>query len=448
MITYQDYEKAPDKLKFIAQAIGTYMRSVPYKLALDADEYDAQRNVTIANNVRLVYDITGVAVQDPTASNNKIASNFFHRLNNDRCSYSLGNGVSFSDSANGIKDRLGNTFDTRLTDAAYYALIHGDSYLFVNGENDYHVFPKTQFLPLPDEYTGKLRAGIRFWSLEWRKRPIQAVLYEEDGYTVYQTAEGKYGLGALEEREKKRPYKLTVRVSAADGEEVVGGDNYGELPIVPVYANKTKQSTLVGLRAKIDAYDMIESGFANDLQDCAQVYWLIGNAMGMMDDDIAKLRDRLIYQHMAVVDTDNGSIHPYTQEIPHQARTECLNGLRAAMYEDFGVLDVHTVSAGATNDHIDAGYQPMDQEADEFEYQIIQAVQQVERILGLEPEVPIFKRNKLNNQKEQTEMVMLAAQYLDAKTILAKLPFITVDEIEDITTNRDAENGARFTEAE
>lgn len=447
MITFQDYSKAPNKIKFIAQAIATYMRSDPYKLALDADEYDAQRNVTIRNNVRLVYDLTGVAVQDPTASNNKIASNFFHRLNNDRCSYSLGNGVSFG-SGPATKERLGNTFDTRLTDAAYYALIHGDSYLFVNGEGDYHVFPKTQFLPLPDEYTGKLRAGIRFWSLEWRKRPIQAVLYEEDGYTVYQTAEGKYGLGALEEKEKKRPYKLTVRISAADGEEIVGGDNYGELPIVPVYANKTRQSTLVGLRAKIDAYDMIESGFANDLQDCAQVYWLIGNAMGMMDDDIAKLRDRLIYQHMAVVDTDNGSISPYTQEIPHQARTECLNGLRAALYEDFGVLDVHTISAGATNDHIDAGYQPMDQEADEFEYQIIQAVQQVERILGMEPEVPLFKRNKLSNQKEQTEMVMLAAQFLDAKTVLRKLPFITVDEIESITTERDAENGARFTEGE
>lgn len=450
MITFQDFEKATDKAKWIGQAIATYMRSEPYKLALDADEYEAERNVTINNLVKLVYDITGVAAVDPTSSNNRIASNFFHRLNTDRCQYSLGNGISFpaNDTEDDTKAALGETFDTKLTEAAYYALIHGDSYIFPVGADEYYVFPKTEFLPLPDEYTGKLRAGIRFWSLEWRRRPIQAVLYEEDGYSKYKTAPGKYGLGALQIAEEKRPYKETVRVSEADGEEIIGGDNYGMLPIVPVYATKAKQSTLVGMRAKIDAYDIIKSGFANDLQDCAQVYWLIGNAAGMQDDDVAKLRDRLIYQHMAVVDTVNSTLTPYTQEIPYQARKECLDGIRASLYEDFGVLDVHTVAAGATNDHIEAGYQPMDQEADAFEYQIIQAVQQILRIKGLEPAVPQFKRNRISNQKEQTEMVMLAAERLDDETVLNKLPFVTVDEVNKILAAKDAESDSRFEEEE
>ena len=92
---------------------------------------------------------------------------------------------------------------------------------------------------------------------------------EEDGYTVYRTAPKKYGLGALEIVQQKRAYKQTVQVSEADGEEVISEENYGVLPIVPLYPNDSKQSALVGLRAKIDAYDMIHSGFANDLQDCA-----------------------------------------------------------------------------------------------------------------------------------------------------------------------------------
>ena len=454
MFTYQDFLAAENKVKWISQAIASYMRSEAYKLALDADEYEAQRNVTINKYVKLVYDITGVAVVDPKSANNRIASNFFHRLNTDRCQYSLGNGVSFpgveSVDENGkkitiddTKEALGNTFDTELTQAAYFALIHGVSFLFSN-DTTYHVFPMTQFLPLWDEIDGTLKAGIRFWSIEWRRKPIQAVVYEEDGYTKYQTAPGKYGLGALQLLEEKRPYKQTVQISEADGEEVVGGSNYGSLPIVPVYACKAKQSTLVGLRAHIDAYDMIQSGFANDLQDCAQVYWIINNALGMDQNDIAKLRDRLLFQHVAAIDADNSSLTPYTQEIPYNARMAALDGIRSAMYENFGVLDVHTVEAGATNDHIEAGYQPMDQEADDFEYQIIQAVQQILHIKGLEPKVPQFKRNRISNQKEQTEMVMMAAQYLDEETLLNKLPFLTVDEIPKVLAANDKSAADRF----
>ena len=449
MITYQDFLNAKDKLKFIVSSISTYRRSDPYLVAVDANEYDAQRNVGIKNFTKMFYDITGVAVKDELSANNKIPSNYFHRLNNDRCSYSLGNGIYFSDQENERNDQakaaLGVDFDTYLFDAEYLALIHGVSYLMVTGDT-YALFPMTEFVPLPDEEDGRLRAGIRFWSLDWNKRPVYAVLYEEDGYTKYRTKGGKAGLSQLEEIQPKTAYKLTVQTSEAGGEEIIATENYSALPIVPVYASKLHQSTLIGPREKIDAYDMIFSGFANDLQDCAQIYWLIGNAMGMQDDDVAKLRDRLIFQHMAVVDTNNASITPYTQEIPYNARVECLTSIRSQLYEDFAVLDVHTIAAGATNDHIDAGYQPMDEEADRFEYEVIKVVQQIERLKGLEPLIPQFKRNKISNQKEQTEMVMLTAEKLDENTLLNKLPFLTVDEVKTVLENKSREEASRYTE--
>ena len=174
MITYQDYINAPDKNKFIVSSISSYRRSAPYQTALDANEYEAQRNVGIRTFVKRVYDITGVSAPDTVSANNRIPSNFFHRLNNDRCSYSLGNGISFAE--DGAKEALGDDFDTRLNDAAYLALINGVSYIFPSG-NDYYVFPMTEFLPLPDEETGAVRAGIRFWSLDWKKRPAYVTLY-------------------------------------------------------------------------------------------------------------------------------------------------------------------------------------------------------------------------------------------------------------------------------
>ena len=441
MITYQDWLSATDKNKFIVSSISSYRRSTPYLTALDANEYDAQRNVSIRNFVKLVYDITGVSAPDTVSANNRIPSNFFHRLNNDRCSYSLGNGVAFAE--DGIKEALGKDFDTRLNDAAYLALIHGVSYIFPSKE-DYYVFPMTEFLPLPDEETGAVRAGFRFWSLDWKKRPAYVTVYEEDGYTKYRSLDGKPGLTKLEEIQPKRGYKEIVQVSKADGEEVIGYENYSDFPIVPVYATRYKESTLVGMRPDIDAYDMIHSGFANDLQDCAQVYWQISNAMGMEPDDVAKFRDRLIFQHIAVVDADNSNVQPYTQEIPYGARQAALTDIRNKLYEDFAVLDVHTVAAGATNDHIDAGYQPMDQEADHFEYEMIKAVQQIEKIKGLEPYIPQFKRNRISNQMEQVQMVTMEAQWLDDETVLQKLPNVTVDEINNILQKKDYENARRF----
>ena len=439
MKTYQDYEAASDKIEFVKQAINEYRGSEEYRVALIADEYERQRNTTISQYVKTLYDPQGRKAQDITSSNNRLCSNFFHRLNTQRCTYTLGNGVYLSDE---VKARLGDDFDTVMADAGYKALIHGVSYVLWNFDRA-HVFPATEFCPLWDEYDGRLRAGIRFWSLDWAKRPVTAVLYTEEGFIKYRTKDGAKGLD-LAEYEPLRAYRQRIESSAVDGDRIIGESNYGALPIVPLWGGKHKQSTLVGMREKIDSYDLIQSGFANDLQDCAEIYWIIGNALGMDDNDIAAFRDRMKLQHIAVADTDNSSVTPYVQDIPSAARTAFLNDIRASIYEDFGAMDVHTVAAGATNDHIDAAYQPMDEEADAFEYQIIQAVVQIERLNGIEPETPKFKRNRISNQREQTEMVMLAADHLDEETLLNKLPFISVDEVTKVLDSKDAESDNRF----
>ena len=70
--------------------------------------------------------------------------------------------------------------------------------------------------------------------------------------------------------------------------------------------------------------------------------------------------------------------------------------------------------------------QPLDEEADQFELQVIDAVQQVLGLMGIE-DTPIFKRNRVANLKEAVEAVMLEAKYLDTETALDLLPNITVD---------------------
>ena len=452
LYTYQDFISERGVLQGITNAITHHLNSEMYATAKSADAYDHQKNEVILNYVQTIFTMTGVPVQDFTASNNKLCSNFFRRLNTQRCTYLLGNGVSFPDNKekrqgeDGLtvtvditKERLGNRFDTDLKKAGYNALIHGVSFGFWNVDR-LHVFPLTEFVPLWDEETGVLRAGVRFWRID-KNKPMIAVLYEEDGYTKYKSKASNNM--DFEEIQPKRAYKTVVSYTEEDGEEVIGEENYGPLPIVPLWGSDLHQSTLVGMKEKIDSYDLIRSGFANDLTDCAQIYWILENCGGMSDMEMEKFRDRLKINHIAQVDIDNSKATPYTQDIPYAARKEYLDEIRAGIYEDFGALDVHTVAAGATNDHIDAAYQPVDEEADNFEYQVIEFVQQILALIGIE-DTPVFKRNRISNETERTQMILSAGGYLDEETVLTKLPFITIDEVPNVLAKKGIENEERF----
>lgn len=464
--TYQDFLEADNLRTFIIDAINAHKNTDAYRTALDADAYDRQENTTINGYARMLMSFgttidpdTGeragkiTQTEDKASSNNKIASNFFNRLNTQRVQYSMGNGLSFvqpdeNAGADDTKDALGPNADHVLTEAAYHACIHGVSFVFWNLDR-IHNFKLTEFAPLYDENTGALRAGIRFWRLN-STRPLNATLYTEEGYSSWR--QDKQGQlmpldrdGGFADAEARIPYKETTAYIPADDElTVLGGENYGTLPIVPMWASRLKQSTLIGMKAAIDAYDLVKSGFANDLQDCATVFWIVKNAGGMSDAEIAEFRDRLRLEHIAKVDGyDGADATPYTQEIPHQARVELLKELRAGIYEDFGALDVHTVAAGATNDHIDAAYQPMDENADDFEYWVGECIRQVLKLAGIDDE-PIFTRNRISNQKEQVEMVVQEAQWLDTATVLRKLPNITPDEVAAILDAMDGEAMGRF----
>lgn len=458
MITFQDFERATDKLKWLRSAIISYRNSKEYKAAQTEEAYMAGQNTQIMTMTKVIYNMAGFPETDFTASNIKIRNRLIHRLVTDRCSYSLGNGISFTNKEqkqeNGrivtvdkTKNVVGPDFDQYIFQAGYWALSNGASFLYVyRGENDswhYTLFRKTEFLPLYDEQTGALRGGVRFWSLDWGKRPVTAVLYLEKGFIRYETPAKKYSVSALEKVTDLQPYVETVAISTAFGEEVIANEGYNTLPIFPLYSGEGRESALDNLKPLIDAYDMVLSGFANDIQDCAQIYWLISGGFGMKEEDKRKLLDRLILQHMAVVDGENSKIEPYTQEIPYQARNECMKQLRNQMYENYGGFDVHTIEAGATNDHIEAAYWPMDEEADAFEYQLITFIKKILAMMEID-DTPLFVRNRVSNQKEQTEMIMMTANVLDEQTILEKLPWITVDEISGIMQRKGVSDDARL----
>lgn len=437
MKTYQDFLEVAEKsdrerMEFVLSAINNHKDSDLYKQAVIAKEYDAHRNVTIANFQKLLYTLNGKVIPDNYSPNYKLRSNFFANFITQETQYLLGNGVTLKKVEN--KAKLGAGFDTRLQDAAHDALVGGVSYGFWNFDH-LEVFDVTEFVPLQDEENGALRSGIRFWQV-CTSKPLRATLFEPDGFTQYIRRSGE----EMMILEPKRGYVAVEATSEIDGTELLAYQNYPGFPIIPMYGNRAKQSELVGQREAIDCYDLIKSGFANTVDDASVIYWTISNAGGMDEIDMARFKESMRRIGVGLVDDDGAKAEAHTITIPVEAREALLSRIGDDLYRDFQMLDVTKLQGGQkTATEINAAYQPMDNKVDQFEYCVIDFLQALFKIVGIEDE-PSFTRSKVTNQLEQTQMVLLAANYLDDETILNKLPWLTQEEVAEILKRKAAED--------
>ena len=440
--TYQDLKSVgeieKDRMAFVLSAIGEHKSSDIYRTAVEAEKYASGRNATIMNYQKLLYTLTGKAVPDNYTANHKCASGFFKRFVTQEAAYLLGNGITFE--KKDTKDKLGKNIDAVLYKGAKSALIQAVSFGFYNNDH-IEMYDLMEFVPLYDEENGALMAGIRFWQID-NSKPLRATLFEVDGYTDYIKRNGE-DIAVLNE---KRTYIQVVKSSEADGEIIYDGKNYPSFPIVPLWANPEKQSELVGKREQIDCYDLIKSGFANDLDDASMIYWTITNAGGMTDVDLAKFIERMKVVKAATIDGDDGGTkaEAHTIDVPYQSREAYLSRLEKDLYKDCMALDTERIAAGqVTATQIEAAYEPLNEKTDEFELCIHEFINGILAVAGID-DVATFKRSQIVNRKEETEMILLAAEYLDDETILRKLPFLTEDEIEGILQRKDAEEIDRF----
>lgn len=443
MLTYNDFTALGDndreRRDFILRAVAEHTASDEYRTAMIADEYYHLKNPTIMRFQRLVYDIYGQAVPDIWRPNHKIPSNWYQYFVAQAVGHLLANGVYFEDEA--TKKKLGRNFDRDMVTLAIEAHNGGVAYAFWNYD---HIVPFSvrEFKALPDEFTGEIGAGIRFWQLD-AEHPMMITLYEPDGVTEYvrRTSDGEE---TLEVRVPKQGYKRVVNRTEAGGEVIFDGGNYGRLPIVPL-RTPLRQSEIVGNRNLIDAYDLIASGLINNTDEANFIYWILTNCDGMSDEDDNRFIARMVKNHIAHANGDDGAkAEAHTVETPVDAHKFSLEELRELLFMNFRGVDVQKISAGNTTaTEIRAAYEPLNTKSDMFEGCVTECIEGILALAGID-DVPTYRRAQVVNEAEQTEMVLAAAAYLDDETILAKLPWISVDERERIVKARIAEETRRY----
>ena len=420
MKTYQDYVAAGENTKaaFIMEAIAEYKMSEVYRKAVLGQTYYSRDNQAIVNRLTFLekYDMKKSKVKFF-----KMRCGFFHKMCIQIAQYLLGNGITLKSDT---KEKLGVLFDNDIQKAGLQALIDGVCWCFWNLDR-LKVFRATEFLPLYNEDTGNIEVGIRFWQIAANK-PLNVELYEIDGITKY-SADGD-NLVMIGE---KQSYKTNVRKDLIST-EVVGGENYNVLPIFPFYANELRESELSeGLKEDIDAFDFIKSDLVDTILQIEGIYWVVKNYGG---NDLVQLRDELHELKMTYYD-DEGEVESHNLEVPYNAKQVALELLEKHMYADTMTLDIKALQGGSlTNVAINVAKTDFDLKTDLFEYQAIEVIQSILSLLGINNQIPKFKRRSITNDTEIVNNIsmMLADGYVDYEWAINQCPLIADEEQENL----------------
>ena len=268
MHTYQDLEKVQNdeqqKISFVLGCINDFKGSDEYKFMLDAKQYFEGVNPKLEKYQKIIYDMQGIGHVDAVSPNHKIFSRYVFSAITEGTQYLLSNGATFE--KEDTKNKLGgDSFDVLLqkllTDAQVYGVSWGFWYYDDNDSKEkLSIIPPLQFVPLKDENTSAVRAGIRFWQIDPMK-PLRFTLYEADGYTEYIQKSGE----KPEILHEKRDYKVKIRsYGIGIPDEIVESENFPDFPIIPLYYINQK-SILCGNTAAVDAYDLLNSKMVNNI---------------------------------------------------------------------------------------------------------------------------------------------------------------------------------------
>ena len=442
MKTYQDLlavgTDEKKRMIFCLNAINEHKVSKKYQVAYDATLYYRNLNPTILRLEKFIRNAMGQSVPDPFSPNNKIPSNLYHYFVTQEIETLLGNGASFKKAE--TKDKLGKNFDNVLQTVAKHAINGSCGYGFWNYDH-IEAFDYLEFVPLYDEYTGDLMAGIRFWQIDETK-PLCIVLFEPDGLTEYIREAGK----DISIRKPKRAYKAIKMASVADGEFVADGGNYDSFPVVPLY-NENKQSAIVGKQNTLDAYDLTLSQMVNNVDDGNFIYWILKNCGGMDEVDDERFISQLKITHVAHADGDSGAgVEAHTVEAPYAANNTTLENLRRQLFDDFMALDTKEIAGGSvTATQILAAYEPLNSKCDQFEYNVIEFVNRILALARIDDDVS-FVRSKIVNISEEIQTALSCAQFLDSGYITKRILTLMgdPDKYEEVMRNLAAEEADRY----
>lgn len=396
------------------------------------EDYYMSRNTAIMARKKQVYISSRGAVDNPIAANHKLASGYFKKIVVQKVLYLLQNGVIFTDDkqAEILDEYFETSFNEMIIDAGIEASNKSEAWLYAykdDGKTKFTLIPAEQIVPFYDEY-GKLTMVIRH--------------YEDDGKYI----RIEFDKDEMRRFEKKADQNAVFQLVSTSGhwtEQAIFNDEpvgdpiehtWTDVPFIPLFNNKEKTSDLEPIKALIDTYDIINSDFANNIDDMQDAFYTLKGYNGDADELAEFMRQ--LKQIKAVPIDQEGDVEAQQLQIPTEARSVFLKQLKNDIYEFSMAVDTKSVSGGSvTNVHIKAMFADLDLKTGLFENEVRKFIIKIIDFINANENKNLsqefnFSRAMIVNRQEEIDGATKLIGTLSYQTIRSLLPY-EIDEDEE-----------------
>lgn len=243
---------------------------------------------------------------------------------------------------NMVWNTLGPNFEKLIKNRVKEASNKGRAWLhpnYKNGKLVFEKYPSEECIPIYDNETQSYLEGfLHFYTIYdlrgdkpedriyveyWNEREVQYYIETKINDTsVY-----------LEDVTKPRPechWYREIYDDALNNLKKIEKHSWGKVPFIEIENNEEKTTDLEPIKPLIDAYDLINSGFVNTIEDLKEIIWLIN---GYGAEDLLALIENLKVNGVARTNDVAGKIDAKLLPIPYEARQALLKGLKELIYE-------------------------------------------------------------------------------------------------------------------
>lgn len=351
--------------KIIKQLITEFNASSTKKKMIEGDRYARNQNDILKRtlNEYKIYDQkTGriVTKKNENKSDEHLAHGFYPKQVNQKKTYVCGKPMTISYNipvdgekkdnvkatekkiTNMVWNTLGYNFEKLIKNRLKEASNKGRAWLHPNYRDGKLVFekiPSEECIPVYDTETQSYLINfLHFYTVQdlTGEQPEDRIYVEvwDDKEVVYYI-ETKVNNEVIFLEDTTRPrhgchWYREIYDEALDQLKDIEKHSWGRVPFIEIENNEEKTTDLEPIKPLIDAYDLINSGFVNTIEDLKEIVWLIN---GYGAEDLLSLIENLKVNGVARTNDTAGHIDAKLLPIPYEARQALLKGLKELIYE-------------------------------------------------------------------------------------------------------------------
>ncbi len=351
--------------KLIKELITQFNMSDIKKKMLEGERYFRNQNDILKKDLKsyTIYDQkTGNKIQkvNENKSDEHLPHGFYPKQVNQKKAYVCGKPITitYNIPVNGDKDEttktaekkinnmiwnvLGPNFEKLIKNRLKEASNKGRSWLhpdYIEGKFTLKRLPSEECIPIYDNETQTYLIGfIHFYTIQdlTEDKPEDRIYVEYwDKKEVRYYIETKVGDTTIFLEDVTRPkpechWYREIYDDALNNLKRIEKHSWGRVPFIEIENNEEKTTDLEPIKPLIDAYDLIDSGFVNTIEDLKEIIWLIN---GYGAEDLLALIENLKVNGVARTNDTAGKIEAKLLPIPYEARQALLKGLKELIYE-------------------------------------------------------------------------------------------------------------------